>query len=294
MGYKLECGADLSNTGGLLDCAPKFGNLAFPILVPKDATIDTEANAKLLTTWTTKFQLASANRWRPLPEVFKYEASKEDDVFVKGDGDQSVFVKDGDRSGMITYMAPSPCMVKALKSLNDTKWDAFLVYRNGYIRGRSTAGVLFQGIPVFIHVSGLKEATNEEPESITVSFNWERSAQVETTQVVIKPTAFNPVTDLEGLKSLTLTESVDGTATGITVTIAKTCDGTAITDLVEADFQLLDGVTPVSLTSVTPDGLGGYAVVFSSVTGVHTFGLKPTTSMTTKGYEGDSAISFTP
>jgi len=298
--YKIECLTNLKNTGGLSKCLVNAGKNRFFILVPDGTEFADSATVGTLSNWTTKIQAAKASRIFPLPPFFTYTPEKEDDVFFAGDANEQAFVRDGYRNGsMAMYVHATPCMIKALKSFNNQNWKAFAVTENGYIRGKSTDNTKFEGFKVFFHAGSLKEAGGDDPEQFPVEIYWKEP--IEQYQALIKPSGFDPLTDLKGLINLDITDAgteVPATTNPtIVLDIEQSCDATPSTDLVLADFKLTDpsGNDDTSnISGVTANGDGTYTVTFTAlVTGDYIIDLLAPASMTTTGYESAGALTFT-
>jgi hypothetical protein len=299
MGYTQTCSTGGANTG-LPKCRGDYGRDSFPIIVPRGAEIDTEANSLLLATWQGKFELDESTRWYALPKFFRYLPSREDHVYTQGDFNEKFSVREGYGDGVASYLNPAICFQKKLKEFNNQTWDFYWVTDKGYIRGWSQDGVILKPFSGFFHVEEEMPATADEGRLMQIRIYNTEAYQWEEYGEVINPiddaTATWDPRELEGL--LDATCEVFGTPSGteIVVDVQTYCDDTGISDLVYTDFVCEKaGVDyAISASAESSTVAGRYTLTVSTLLAEdYTVNLNEPAAMTTDGYQPGAADSFT-
>lgn len=297
--YAVQCSTLLGNVG-TSECTIITGFVKGHILVPQDFEIDTVANAELLATWITARKAAIGSRAFPLPPAVKPEFTQDEAVYEDlGEGDESyLYTNTGKDIFYIDSTIVTPTFNANMQKLNNGVWSCYEVTSNGWIRGKSIDGTKFLPKKCKVRVLPQRKATDSEGSHLPYSV---RILSYEDTNVygaAIKPTDWNPVTDLlgEGLLDVNLTISGTPTSTEIIVDVKTDLNSIGVTDLVIGDFSFLkssDGSTqtPDSMTeSTTVDGR--YTFVFTAaVTG--TVDLVVASSLTVDGYESNGSTTYT-
>lgn len=300
----LDCNASLSNVS-TPDCNVKFGPVVGYILVPVGTEIADVATAKTLSTWTTLINAIEGSR----AYVINMEAGR----FLNGttpSQDEPVYedtafggvrtpIRDGNKRNVLMFKNLPVCMIKALRSLNNQRWEAFELTKNGYIRGYSPDGTKLQGFKILYHAGN--EALPESADvgyAFSVYVDYYKPEQWDDSGIWALPTAFD-IEDLEGIIDVELTE-VSSATSSIVVDVKTKCGGVGVSGLVAGDFYAYqqDGGGDESIASISES---------TTVAGRYT--LTPTASFsaealyvktkdqpdaTTKGYETPTPLSTTP
>lgn len=294
---QLNCTTAGSNTG-LAACRENFGMDKLYIFAPidSDGEFAARADAETLSNWLTKINAASSNdRLKPTARIFAIEVNDEEPVYDAGsDGDQDE-VREGryDRRAMFLL---SMCEHKKYRTLNNGNYALFIVTANGYIKGY-TDGTAFKPFSL----STLK-VEKQMPNDGTVN-NKTPIRTVESNPTEwndnfwwIKPTTWNPLTDLVGLIDCDLSIS-SSSATSQVVEVLSDCGQVPVTGLVEADFTLVDSAgadASSDITNFADNGDGTYTFTTNALSAdTYTYDLAAVGTMTTQGYESTGGADFT-
>lgn len=297
MPYAITCATLIKNTGHS-DCSVNYGKDTMHILVPRGTEIATATLAETLATWTTGINAVSASRFRPLMPAWRSEFTQDEPVFQTGDyGDEEYLYTNANKDTF--YLKGSritPKLNSNYQSLSNGQWAAYIVTSNGYIKGKTTDGVKFLPINVSFRMLPQRKNTDAEGAELAYTIRVDSVDDWNLYGAAVKPTAWNPKTDLEGLLDVNL--SVNGTPSGTAIEIDVKTDlndlgvsGFAVGDFLF--YKTSDGTaqTPESMTASTTVA-GRYAFVFTAlVTGTVT--LKAPSAASIKGYESTGAVAFT-
>ena len=297
---RLSCASSKQNSGSPscdFDPGPDIG----VIIAPVGATIATDAAGILEATWITGRNLVEASRWYPLifPGYIETVTPTIDEpVFRDGNiSGNRTKTRDGNVRSAFMLDNPAPCMTKALHSYDGQKWEAWVVTKNGYIRGTSSDGTLFDPFSIdFFAGNGASPTTGDEPSTVSYYIDFTDPSQWNSYPAFVKPTAFDP-TQMEGIKDVYLT-LISASSSAIVVDVKGDCDSVGFSDLVTADFTLtLDssGAT-VSISGATESTsiAGRYSLAGTFTTAAHTLNLAQQPDMTTKDVESTGSIAVTP
>lgn len=295
---QLDCNGSLSNTGSAA-CREDFGMIGRWIIVPPGSAGEFAARADALVeaNWETMINAASANdRARPLAKVFQLEANDEETIYEEGSDGAKDPVREGRYDG--TYISLlSLCEHKKYRTMNGNKLKGYRVTKNGYIQG-TTNGTKFT--PFDIELLEVEKQTRNDgsvKEKTRIRIVESNPTEWNDRGWWVKPTAFDPLTDLDGIIDVVLAEVGVSTATSTVFTVKTDCGAKPIDGLVKADFLLVDAAgndEVAKITSITSNGNGQYTAVWDTL-GADTYTL--TTSgvgtMTTQGYADTGGFDFT-
>lgn len=254
MSFEITCTTSISNTGHS-ECSVDVGFDVGHVFVPRGTEIDTEANAKLLATWTTGIKDVANTRWYPFLMSVKQEFAEDESVYeeMSQGKDEYLYTKTAKDRFFLPARLMTPKMVKNLRSFNDGTWAAYIITSNGYIKGKSIDGVKFLPIDVELQVEAQAKGTDSTGAHLPYTVRMETYTDWNDYGEVVKPTAFNPQVELQGLRDVDLAVSGVPNATTLVITVATDLNAKAVTGLILADFVFTDSGTPDSVAE-TPDG----------------------------------------
>lgn len=295
--YAITCDTLIKNTGNS-DCSVLYGYDKKHILVPRGTEIADADTAALLATWTTGINAASSSRYRPLMSSWRIEPTQDEPVFQPGaEGAEEYLYTNANKDTF--YLQGSritPVLNSNYQSLNNGQWAAYIVTSNGYIKGKSIDGTKFLPIDVDFRMLPQRKATDSEGPELAYTVRMDSTDDWNLYGAAIKPSSWNPLTDLEGLLDVDLSISGTPTSTEIIVDINTNLNDVGVTGFAVADFLFYktsdDTVqTPDSMTeSTTVDGR--YTFVFTAlVSGYVT--LKAPSAASQQGYESTGSVTFT-
>jgi len=296
---QLDCNSDLSNTGSNI-CRENFGMVKRLWVVPNGSAgeVAARASALLEATWVTMINAAtSADRMRPLQKIFAIETNNEETLYDDGsDGDKD-FVREG-RYDRTYTLRVSLCELKKLRSLNNNSaLSCYEVSANGYIKG-TTDGTKFA--PFSISLLSIEKQTDDDGTTrakVKVRVIGADPTEWNDRGWWVKPTAFNPLTDIDGIVDVDLEEVGTSTATATVFTVKTDCGEVPQDSWVKADFLLVnsDGVSQVAkITSITSNGDGQYTCVWDTLSAdTYTLTTSGVGTMTTTGFADTGGFDFT-
>jgi hypothetical protein len=295
--YKLNCDASVKNTG-LSKLCEDIGTIVGYIICPRNYSVDTATNAKLLATWTTGIQDEKASRIYPFPAVFQMEDNSEDAVFQEGSV-SSLFVRDGKVMFDMTHKS-SRYAHAAMKSHTNSKVSVYLIDQQGRVHGVSSDGVFFEAINLdTFTVQKLKVNDGSNATTTKTTMVLSDSETFQTKPAVIKPEAFNPK-DLEGLFDVELAESGTPTTSEVIISaeIFRTSDAVVgFSETIDEDWTVKDSTSLVeqTITTITDNLDSTYTFAFGTplAAGTYNFDLKASNLITTKGYESTGPAVIT-
>lgn len=289
----LNCTTSWGNTGKKT-CKEDFGYVARIIITPDDWSIDTAANAILEATWTTAINADIADRIYPLQIFFSLEEDSEETIYIDGVGGQKIKVRDGVDSlkGLVDLPL---CLHQAYRTHNGRNLKAIRVTSNGYIQGTSSDDTKFEPMSLSLFEvekqTGAGNGDNVPMTPVKVIFS--DPTEWNDRGVWVKPTAFNPLTALDGLQDVTLT-CTSPTVSGCVLTVTTTCDNVGVDGLVKEDFVLTDDAGGAeTITTLTGLGNGVYTIAATLGADGYILTMKDPADATTKGYEATSTATFT-
>jgi hypothetical protein len=293
MGYDLNCTTSWSNVGGKT-CKEDMGWDEKLILAPSGVTIDTEANAKLLATWTTMINADWATRVLPLGLAFDIEVESGETVYQEGADGKLLQSAEGKRS-MRQFINLPLCVHQAYRTHNTRDLKAWIVTSKGYIKGTTSDDTKFE--PQSLNLFEVEKQTSAEKGDkapmtpVRVIFN--DATEWDDRGVFIKPTAFNPLTQLNGLQDVTIA-CTSPTVAGCILTVLTTCDLVGVDGLVKEDLSLADDAGGVeTITTLTGLGNGVYTLVATLIADSYVLTMDDPADAVTKGYEATSTATFT-
>jgi hypothetical protein len=290
MSFEITCATLIKNTGQS-DCNVDVGFDIGHVFVPRGTEIATADAAKLLATWTTGIQADAGSRWYPVPSSVKQEPTPDEPVYeaLSQGAEQYLYTNTSKDRFFISANILTPKFVSNMNSLNNGIWAAYIITSNGYIKGKTTDDTKFLPINVTIRVEPQRKATDAEGAHLPYTVRLDDYQDWNLYGASVKPTAFNPVTDLEGLLDVDLAVSGTPSATTLVITVATDLNNIAVTGLVLADFVFTDSGTPDSVAE-SPDGTYTFTDT-DLLTG--SANLKSPSAMTTSGYESTGSVSWT-
>jgi hypothetical protein len=223
---------DWQNTG-FDKCNTNLGAIKLIILTTESFTISTEANAKLLATWTAGIQSKTVF---PLPTVWSATDQSEKDTYETSPLGMKKLGKEGTYGGEYLLDAPLGMQI-ALRSFNGADLRVFYVDVNGNILGMSLDGTILKGFKVgMFQCEGMNNVVAAgETRKIVVNVWEDTPTDRDDYGVMVTPTAFNPL-ELEGLKDLTLTIVGTPTSSSIVVDVKTSYGQVGLSGLIVADF----------------------------------------------------------
>lgn len=290
---ELSCTGSIENLGKC-DCnqiitTPEY--LAFTTAAFEFATrtaAETQAN------WQTGIQAKSVF---PLGQVLEQASSDtEDGTFTSANGHVTIPTSKG--KWVKTYFFQHTVfLMRKLNSLNGKSGRLILFDGAGNGLGTTPDGTKFKGIYVKnIRVGKpMLPDTKDDVMRIGVTFEFSNLDEYTSEFAAI---SVDFADELNGLLDATVTYVSSNVAkTEHTVTVAKLCDGSAVTGLVAADFTISDDTPTVeSIVSVAESStVPGTYVITTAALGAdnYTVNLVAPSAMTTDGYESTGAASFT-
>jgi len=295
MSFEITCTSSQSNTG-IPRCKEDLGYPKKFIFVPRGTEITTEALANTKATWTTLFNAAKADRGYPFPVTIKNEPAANEPVYEELIGGRKEFVALKAGQSKYSLELTSLCYMKKLMTFNNGTWAVYIIDSNGRIWGLTdSTGLKFLPQDCFLRVDSPEMPTDASIGKIPVTLQIANPTLFNEMGVSVKPTAFDPETELLGLQDVTLTAGAI-TATTWVMTVKTTCDLVEVSGLVAGDFLIATAAAPtVDITHTTvesPDGT--YTHTYATQSGALVCNLKNQPAMTTKGYEaGTTNITAT-
>lgn len=285
-----SCVASLGNTG-LSNCLDNLGYDAMLIWTTESFEFANEAAAILEANWDSAI---NAGTVFPFPIFDAVEPAIEDNVKQDLPTGVSLFVREGKYGGK-GMMQVALCNLANLRTFNEVQGRAFIVTGDGQVFGTSPDGVIFKGFKLSeFHVSMLKGTDGTTKRMVELDYQFKNTSEMADYPAV--PTlAWDPLT-LTGVVDVTVAVSGTPTTTSLVVTVARNCDGEAVTGLVAGDFAVLDSSanaeTPDTVTE-SPNGTYTFDYTGTPLTvDTYTVNLKAPSAQTTGGYEGATAASF--
>lgn len=229
------------------------------VLVPKGDSISTETLAKTLSSWTTPIERTSG-RWYVTPPIRRIEALKETaEVFAWNDGSKRT-ISFGKYGYRVAFDIADATMA-AMFSSNYKEYDAYIITKNGYIKGRkdSTGTVFYPKRVDEWLVEGNMQESDGKVKYVSAVINFGENDDFEKDSIFVIPTAFDPMT-LTGVRQVDVT-ATDGAVTKHADVTVKDKAGFGIEGLVAADFTA-SGLTIDG--AITDNGDGDYDITFTA------------------------------
>lgn len=296
MAYEITC-SELKKNTGISNCVIVPGFHKKHIFVPRGTEIDSEDLAKTLSTWTTLTQAGWASRALPLPGAVKPEFVADEPVFEDlGEGNEAyVSTNTSKDTFYINAEIVTPQYNANIQALNNGVWACYIVTSNGYIIGKSTDKVKFLPFNCSVRVLPQNKATATEAAHLGYTVRLESYEDWNLYGAAVKPTEFNPLTDITGLLDVNLELAESATALKAVIDVKTDLNADGVTSLAIGDFSFLkdsDGSaqTPESMTeSATVDGR--YTFVFTALVD-GTVDLVAASALTESGYESTGSIEI--
>lgn len=294
--FQNSCTSTSGNLG-LSGCGLDSGRWSGLVLGPVGEEIADQDTAETLSTWTTKFQAAYSERSFALKDFERFIMGENEERYETGDEGEVAHLNtllgthafeklfDSDGVNLIEYEDWQ-------KVLNSGARTAYIITAKGYVLGW-TDGTKFLPFDLALLRAELMTAETFEAKSKgVVKFKFKYASQLRTMRA-IKTTNFDPNFDFYSLQS-TESEYVSGvSATGAVIDVTVKSTGKGVSGLVAADFQLTlaSGSTVAVATAEESSTIPGrYTLTWASqAAGSHAAGLKASASMTTQGYDEQTA-----
>lgn len=293
----MSCATTINNLQKSL-CSPSYGQIRKVWLDPDDTGV-TLVNALLQATWTTKVNLVEADRMyvlneNPFDAVWEFGEAQ----ILEGNTTMRKKANDGTQRLTLTYANLSLCKKDALKSLDGQTKYAYFITSNEYILGGGDSTNLKPvEVKIFVDEAHPSETandlwkTNVHIDIVPTSGIWVNAVDPFTANAW-RPSLLNGIEDV--LFSSITSDVSDGE---VVFDVTTFCDGTEVVDLTtHGDFLVKLASSGAALTTTGLTYVGNTATL--AVTGLteaaHTIELKNQPTMTVKGYETRTPISFTP
>jgi hypothetical protein len=284
----MSCVSRQQNTG-IPRCTENVGYDVKFVVCPRGTVITTQALAETFASWKTLFNAEGSSRCYPFPKHFLVEPAANESVYETGSGNQQKLIVVNPGKSKFTLLMESLCLAKKLRSFNNGSWSVFPITSTGGIRGiTDSTNTLFMPIPYFFNIDSIVLPTPSTFAKQPIIAYPEDAEIFDKSGVVIYPTAFNPITEFDGIHDVVITAVSAPTATGWVIKVETWCDSVPVNGLLVSDFIMhdKDGAL-ITITSVTATGDGEYTFVFPTKTVSVTVQLKNQPDMTLKGYEDD-------
>lgn len=297
MAYPITCSTVLKNIGQS-DCVIVPGFDQMHILVPRGTEIADQSTAETLSTWTNLIKAAVGTRIYPLPASVKQEFTQDEPVYesLSQGAESYLYTNTSKDTFYIDSQIVTPQFNINMQALNNGVWACYVVTSNGYIKGKSTDGTKFEPMNCTFRVLPQRKATDAEGPHLPYTLRLDSYEDWNEYGTAIKPTTWNPLTDLEGLLDVDLTISGTPSSTEIIVDVKTNLNEIGVTGLAIGDFSFIkasdsSAQTPDSMTESTTVN-GRYTFVFTAaVTG--SVDLAAASALTVAGYESTGSESFT-
>jgi len=268
MGYNQPTGSD--NTGKIGANNYKSENKKFLhklIFTPKDHVISTQTLAETQSTWLTDIK-QTTGRIFPSPVIVEISDNTGEPVTVEfPNGDKrTIALADYDITG---YWDVPDSVVRELFTLNNKQYDAYLVWQNGAIEGRTADGTTFNSK----RVKELNVMRRTLPDGSTVQrvmfgITFSDKQDFEEDTVYVNPSELSSgswdAQELDSLRGVDLTATDAGGSYIITLTVkdehgvgVEGLSTTPSTDIV---------ATGGTINSITDDGGGTYSLTMADGT----------------------------
>lgn len=285
----VTCSTVINNTGQS-DCSVDIGYVIGHVLAPRGTSFATTDAAKILANWTTLIQADSGTRIYPIPpSVFQEFTPNEAQYETLSRGNEYFLytLMNKDRF-KISAKLMTPIFLENMESLNNGIWGVFEITSNGYIIGKTSDGTTFEAVDADVRIEQQDKATSEAGAHLPYTVRIVNADDRTNFVSWVKPTAWNPATDLEGLLDVNLAVSGTPSATELIVTASTALNAKAVTGLVLADFLFTTSGTPDSVNE-SPDGTYTFTDTDLASGSVS---LKAPSAMTTPGYEVVEPVAF--
>ncbi len=297
-----DCSTTKKNTGAP-DCSAKYGFPVGGILTPRGTQIATKVLVQTEATWTALTNAALSTRSFPinpgLDNLKAVEPTNDDPVFVEGLNGTQFKARDGNRRLKFIYSDMPDCWLDGPGSLENSKWDIWLIMSNDYIRSWSPDGTNRQGYKCKVHAGNrILAANGEETEDYDFYIDLIDPSKLRTAPKADECTESTGdfyATELDGLIDCDITEVTVTSTTSVTIDVKTECGENGVPGLVTADFVILSSaLVDTTLTAAESATVPGrYVLTATMAAGTWTANLRNQPTMTTKGYESNSALTFT-
>lgn len=301
-----NCSTTKINTGRP-DCSAKYGFPVGGILTPRGTQIATKTLVQTESTWTALFNAALSTRTFPvitgLDNLKSFEPTNDDPVFVEGLNGVQFKARDGNRRLKFIYADMPDCWLDGPGSLENSKWDVWLIMSNDYIRSWTPDGTIRQGYKCKVHAGNRIFAANgDETEDYDFYIDFLDPKKLRTAPRADECTETTGdffATELDGIINVDITEVSTTGETAVTIDVKTECGENGVPDLdagPDDDFVILDsGGSEVAISASTESTTvpGRYVVEATLTAATFTINLRNQPAMTVKGYESNAALSFT-
>jgi len=255
----------------------------------------TVAAAKVKANWTTLINAVSSARLYPIVDFFKADIKDNEPVKESGSyGKENILYYKG---AMDTFEIDCVSFEEAtrLLSFNGQTLYAMVATQQGLILA-VTDGTKVKSLKVKVFATKVK-AKGSDSQRLRIEIQSQETKLEIENGIEFEPD-FNPITELEGIRDVTLTVT-DADEHGCTLSVVDAYNGAKVVNLVKTDLILKSNVggtvaieTITTLTLAT-DGSNTYSVVYEIQVGSPcSLELKNQPDMTTKGYESTDVVLF--
>ena len=287
-----SCVANLGNTG-LANCVDNLGPDARLLYTLDSFEFATYAAAIVEANYESAI---NAGTMFPFPQFQVIEPTSEDDVIQETTLGEKLFVREGKYSSTGSFEL-AMCNLANLRTFNEVLGRAFIVTQDGQIFGTSPDGIKFRGFKLSeFHLSGINNTDGTVKRMVTLRYQFKNPNEMNDFPA-IPALEWDPL-DLAGIINVVVTEVGTSTDALAIVSVLRTCDGEAVTGLVEGDFTILasDGTTEMIQAGLFTDNADGtYTFTFTTPVlpaDTYTMNIKTPSAQTTGGYESTASYSF--
>jgi hypothetical protein len=299
MSYVCPTGATRNpRTGHSINAPNNKLNYISGVLTPQDATIDTQANALLLSYWNSKFKAAVPNRWYPLPVCSDYAAKNQENIEIPSPYTGNKLVRLG-KNGIQFILDVNPIESTELMKLNGKAYSFFGYDPNGNIEGICTDGTILKPrkcLSVNVYV---KEPEKDVPQYTYIDIIFAETSLYNDYRRVFNPTTeaivdWNPADSFDGVHAVVLSVVGNWSATGGVVRAVFENSGEPCTVLTAPDFYIAGKTISTAVPVVGGDG-GSYTIASTGLVTLEEIDLQPTATIacTTLKLESTGGVPFT-
>jgi hypothetical protein len=252
---KIALDVTAAYTSGSLN-SEDFGILKRLIIASDNDEFATQSAAEdTLSNWLDKIVASTTPQLYPFPLTTNQTDESEDAVVEDVSRLEKIFIASGHIVLQLRLTGKTALGVyQQLAKFNGREPYAYLCMEGGHIRGYSVAGTKFQAIPTTQFQVIYKEATATTKQHVMVTIGMD-AQDLQDSGVWIKPTTFDPITELFGIKPVEMSIITQTTA-AITVKLEGAYDSDPIIgDLEDGDLALgdftLDSTTQAATATMT-------------------------------------------
>lgn len=231
--------------------------------------------------WTTGI---AAGQIYPVQGVIEEENQNFEDSVMETSTGRKVFLFEGIRGRMFKVLLPLE-QHKKLREYSFKNWRVFYADANNNIIGCSDDGTTVKGFRLgFCRVTKMDNPSADMGATTGIQIQERNIEEFDKYGVYANPTWL--ASDIQGILSVDLTAGAVGTNTftaqvayidGSEITSAGAKKSTPVSGLVTANFQILNGTTPVTVTATETAVLGTYTISGTTIVAGYTAKVIPST-----------------